>query len=108
MDFLLEGGQLGTDLGRGAAQLGELCRTWLSIAKTLTETTGGFDHFFQLAEHLNRYGLGRRVLLVGLGAKEQPRICQEPLTHLLGAAQEGRAQVAHLTAAQLSCRDRLG
>jgi len=108
VDLLLESVELRADLGHSPVQLGELCRARLGVAEPSAEATGGFCHFFQLAQHLNRCGLGRRGLLVGLGAKEQTRIGQKPLPHFLRAAQKGRAQLAHLAAAQLSCRDRLG
>jgi hypothetical protein len=85
-----------------------LRRARLGVAKALTEATGGSSHFVQLTQHLELGGLGRGSLLLSTGAKEQPRICQEPLTDFRRAAQEGRAQLAHVAAAQPRCGGRLG
>lgn len=48
------------------------------------------------------------MFLGGLGTKEQPRILEQPLAYGLRTAQESRAQLADIAAAQLRPDDRLG
>lgn len=108
MGLLVECVKLRADLGRGQAQLGELLRAQLGVVKALAQAPGGACHFVEIAQHLQLSGKGRRVILVGASAQEQPWILQQTLTHHRRALREGRAQLAHLIAAQLGHGDRLG
>lgn len=92
---------------RGLAQLIEKRLARFDVAEALAQTASGSGHLVQIAQHLERGRPGRGMFLGGLGAKVESRILEQALAHGLRAAQESRAKLADIAAAQLRSHARL-
>jgi hypothetical protein len=107
-DLLGEPVELRAHLRRGQTQLLELGLTRLGAMEARTKSTGGLCHLVEITQHLDLSGQGGWLVPLGTSAQEESRVLQQTCAHGFRALHEGRAQLAHLAAAQLGFGDRRG